>query len=281
MLAGRLPTQTPPSQLADLLKEIRAVPPPPVLSVNPDAPPAMAELAMLCLEKRGEDRPADGTELLWRFNKAMFEDSAHLVRLAPEYRVGEGTAASQLPPSVIARARPESPAPAAPESQPERMGPFLQMSLSFAAALVVLILVSAFVPMLSSGRTLVLHVSSAVDSEALIQAQLGPKVVVRRMVPPHPGKGQMRGPCDVGLVEINSGCWIGPIKGMEVPCAPKFYEYNNECYRPAAADPSQPMSMEEGDDGDGGSRQPPAAERPDAPSKQDEGPPAFTPPVFP
>jgi hypothetical protein len=118
--------------------------------------------------------------------------------------------------------------------------------LSFAAVLVVLVLASGFTPVLSSGRTLELHVCSEVEPEPLVEVMLGQRVVVRRMVPPNPGKGQMRGPCDVGLVEINGGCWIGPIEGMGIPCATKFYEYNNKCYAPVAAEPNQPMSMNKG-----------------------------------
>ncbi|HLL51900.1 MAG TPA: hypothetical protein VK447_00050, partial [Myxococcaceae bacterium] len=90
--------------------------------------------------------------------------------------------------------------------------------------------------------------------EDLFASEMGDKGRVRILVPKNPAKGQARPPCATGEVEINGGCWIGPIKGMDVPCAPKFYEHQNECYVPMAADPKQPVAIDGGTIGDGGNK---------------------------
>lgn len=128
---GHLPTHVPAARLLELMKEIRDVVPPSPRELNPEAPPALSGLAMRCLAKRAKDRPASGTELLWRVNAALYDDREFLGGLAPEYRAGEGMPVADLterwaPPSDAAVQGAPAPAP----TQPSRPAP--RTAISFA-----------------------------------------------------------------------------------------------------------------------------------------------------
>ncbi|HLL54674.1 MAG TPA: serine/threonine-protein kinase [Myxococcaceae bacterium] len=265
MLTGRLPTLTPASQLAGLLREIRTVPPLHVRSVNPDAPPSLAELAMRCLEKRGSRRPADGAELLWRFNAAMYEDSEHLVRLAPEYRVGEPGVAPNRPP--LALSEPEQLVSVNVDLGSTRLGSGGdarddRMPLPLVRGLTTLAWASAMAfffvlgQLMSQGDVFIQWDAPRDGSPVSEMGEKGRRV--RVLVPRNPASWQMKPPCRPGDVELNRGCWVGPIKGMAIPCAPDYYEYNNECYVPRAGAPNTPNSLDGGygGDSDGGTSLP-------------------------
>jgi len=56
---------------------------------------------------------------------------------------------------------------------------------------------------------------------------------VSRKMPDTPLPGQRRPPCNPQdtLVELKGGCWM-PQKGVPMPCAVDWYEYNGRCYAP-------------------------------------------------
>jgi hypothetical protein len=62
-------------------------------------------------------------------------------------------------------------------------------------------------------------------------------------MPKEPMPGQLRSPCKRSMVEINGGCWTGPIEGESAPCGNKSYEWKGQCYWPVAA-PRQPTTSD-------------------------------------
>jgi eukaryotic-like serine/threonine-protein kinase len=99
MLTGRLPFAA--DVPLELVAMHRDVPPPPVASVRPDAPPQLARLADASLAKDPGARPPDGTALFTALGGAPATDEAATAVLAPPPE-----------PTVVARPQPPPRPPA-------------------------------------------------------------------------------------------------------------------------------------------------------------------------
>jgi hypothetical protein len=58
-----------------------------------------------------------------------------------------------------------------------------------------------------------------------------------------PLPGQLRPPCKKPMIEINGGCWVGPIEDESPPCVNQFYEWKNRCYWPVVG-PQKPATSD-------------------------------------
>jgi serine/threonine-protein kinase len=85
MLTGVLPTRTSSAQPLRLLEEIRDVMPVHPRELNPEAPQALSDLAMRCLQKRSTRLPPDAAELRREWLEAMERDGEALRAKAPEF----------------------------------------------------------------------------------------------------------------------------------------------------------------------------------------------------
>ena len=91
MLTGVLPTRTSSAQPLRLLEEIRDVMPVHPRELNPEAPQALSDLAMRCLQKRSTRLPPDAAELRREWLAAMERDGEALRATAPEFEARQET----------------------------------------------------------------------------------------------------------------------------------------------------------------------------------------------
>jgi len=62
-------------------------------------------------------------------------------------------------------------------------------------------------------------------------------------LPKEPLPGQLRPPCKRPMVEINRGCWVGPMEEERPPCGKQAFVWENRCYRPMIM-PQQPATSD-------------------------------------
>lgn len=97
LLTGRYPTNTPGEQLIAFLTELRDAVPAHPRAVNPEAPKAASELAMLLLSKDVHQRPADAQKLPELVRAALEADGPGLFGLAPEHGAMAAAVLSTVP----------------------------------------------------------------------------------------------------------------------------------------------------------------------------------------
>jgi hypothetical protein len=92
---------------------------------------------------------------------------------------------------------------------------------------------------------------AGVAEDALSTAQdadrrVGPWLLaLGRSMPSKPHPDQRRPPCEPRMeVEINGGCWVGPIGNQKPPCGEKMFDYEGGCYLASFDGPKTPTSGE-------------------------------------
>jgi serine/threonine protein kinase len=62
-------------------------------------------------------------------------------------------------------------------------------------------------------------------------------------MPKNPLPGQLQPPCKRPMVELQGGCWVGPIEDELPPCGKQTYAWATRCYRPIIL-PQQPTTSD-------------------------------------